>query len=198
VRVLPPCSTDPNPTAAWTTEGRKYLKECQAEHIKPIWIAGLHYKALPSQNRVLLPDIPCLDGLQNRWLWERRARPIVPVWNFAKMPRPTFSPEENARLLSVYMRPWTLDPADVTADNPLLTDLAETASGPIHSAPDPPDEALGPASVPSEPVPKRQKAAAQNTKKYSVTTGKNLCSPPPTARGRNSCLLPPTLTMSNP
>ena len=39
------------------------------------------------------------------------------------MPRIAFSPEENARLLSVYMRPWTLHNEDATDDNPRLADL---------------------------------------------------------------------------
>jgi hypothetical protein len=39
------------------------------------------------------------------------------------MPRPTLPVEENARLLSVYMRPWTLNPADASQHTPLLTDL---------------------------------------------------------------------------
>ena len=46
------------------------------------------------------------------------------MWSFAKVPRSTFSPEENARLLSLYMRPWTLSPTDANADNPLLSELA--------------------------------------------------------------------------
>ena len=46
------------------------------------------------------------------------------MWSFAKVPRSTFSPEENARLLSLYMRPWTLNPNDANVDNPLLSELA--------------------------------------------------------------------------
>ena len=63
-----------------------------------------------------------------------------PVWSFAKVPRPTFSPEENARLYSVYMRPWTLYPRDVTESNPLLSELGvcyliegRESTGAIHS-----------------------------------------------------------------
>ena len=45
------------------------------------------------------------------------------------MPRATLPSEENSRLFSLYMRPWTLNSDDVAEHNPLLTDLrrAETA-----------------------------------------------------------------------
>lgn len=76
-----------------------------------------------------MPDIPALQGLRHKWYWERRPRPYVPVWNFAKMPRPTLPIEENARLLSVYMRPWTLNHADVSEHTPLLTDLRSSKIG---------------------------------------------------------------------
>ena len=45
------------------------------------------------------------------------------MWSFAKLPRSDFSLEENARLLSVYMRPWTLNPQESVGSNPLLSVL---------------------------------------------------------------------------
>ena len=39
------------------------------------------------------------------------------------MPRVTLPPEENAQLLCVYMRPWTLNPADDNEQTPLLSRL---------------------------------------------------------------------------
>ena len=85
--------------------------------------AGIHYVAIEAENRILLPELSILRGLRHKWFWEARERPYVPVWNFVKMPRPTLPAEENCRLLSLYMRPWTLNPADVTPQNPLITDL---------------------------------------------------------------------------
>ena len=41
------------------------------------------------------------------------------------MPRLQFSPEENARLLSIYMRPWTLRETESTRRNPLLSLLGK-------------------------------------------------------------------------
>ena len=39
------------------------------------------------------------------------------------MPSSRYGPEENCRLLSIYFRPWTLDPSTATTDNPLLSEL---------------------------------------------------------------------------
>ena len=88
--------------------------------------AGIHYVAIEAENRILLPELSILRGLRHKWFWEARERPYVPVWNFVKMPRPTLPAEENCRLLSLYMRPWTLNPSDITPQNPLLTDLRVT------------------------------------------------------------------------
>ena len=63
----------------------------------------------------------------------KRQRPYVPVWNYAKVPRVSLPPAENARLLSVYMRPWTLNPSDATTQTPLLSRLNVVSSTPQHS-----------------------------------------------------------------
>ena len=122
-RVLPPKRNDPNPTSMWTPAGDRYMKQCLANGDKPVWQAGVHYEALEAKDRILMPDLPALENLRHRWFWKRRNRPYVPVWSYAKIPRATFSPEENARLLSVYMRPWTLNPADETKNTPLLSNM---------------------------------------------------------------------------
>ena len=111
-RILPPTSQDLSPRATWTAEGTAYRKTCQAQHVKPKYEAGVHYVAAPAERRILLPDVPALRGLRHRWCWEARARPHLPVWSFAKVPRPEFSPDESARLFSVYLRSLTLTPTE--------------------------------------------------------------------------------------
>ena len=86
-------------------------------HYKP----GEHYTALKTDNRILLPDLRNLNGLRHCWCWQTRPRPHLPTWSFAKIPRLQFSPEEIARLMSVYMRPWTLRESESTNSNPLLS-----------------------------------------------------------------------------
>ena len=107
-RVLPPKPDEKDPTAQWTIEGITARKAAKAAKETFMPIAGVHYKVLPAEDRILLPDLPALCSLPDRWFWKRRTHPHVPVWSYAKIPRSRFSPEENARLLSVYMRPWTL------------------------------------------------------------------------------------------
>ena len=86
-------------------------------HCKP----GEHYIAIEGEDRILMPNMRDLNGLRHCWCWEARPRPHLPTWSFAKVPRLQFSPEENARLLSVYMRPWTLRESESTRYNPLLS-----------------------------------------------------------------------------
>ena len=122
-KVVPPRSGDKSSSASCTPEGLKYHSSCKAKKQSPQWEAGVHYIAVGGADRILLPDVPALGSLRHRWYWQTRRRPHVPVWNYAKVPRVTLAPEENARLLCVYMRPWTLNPADATEHTPLLSRL---------------------------------------------------------------------------
>ena len=65
----------------------------------PEYEAGEHYEAMAAEGRILIPDLPELHNLRHRWVWERRLRPHVPVWNFAKVAKTDISPEGNARML---------------------------------------------------------------------------------------------------
>ena len=125
VRIVPPTRFAECPRSEWTPEGRAYTKLCQEEKRRPDYKAGIHYIATEDSDRILLPDILQLCSLRHRWCWEKRQRPHIPTWSFAKVPSPLFSPEENARMLCVYMRPWTLNPEDSSRLNPLLSVLGE-------------------------------------------------------------------------
>ena len=119
---------------AWTPEKMCYAAWCKTHREKPQWEAGVHYVAVPGEGRILLPDLPALDGLRHCWCWQKRDRPYVPVWSYAKIPRVTTAPEENARLLCIYMRPWTLSCTDATAQTPLLSRLGVVAL-PVNELP---------------------------------------------------------------
>ena len=109
----------------WTEAGKKF-KKIQKESGKrmPEYIPGDHCVVIDKPDHIILPNIPQLGNLPHVWMWCRRSRPYVPVWSYAKVPKSKLSPNENGRLLNVYMRPWTLNPADATADNVLLSDMA--------------------------------------------------------------------------
>ena len=110
----------------WTETGIQYKEQCQKTAENPTYIPGIHYKAIESEHRILIPDYKGLSDLRHKWCWEKRSRPHVPLWTNAKMPRGNFTTEENARIISICMRPWTLNTFDVTDYNPLLTDLQKT------------------------------------------------------------------------
>merc|ERR1712023_245955 len=68
---------------------------------------------------------PTLGKLRHCWCWEKRTRLHIPTWSYSKVPSSKWSPEENARLLCIYMRPWTLDPKFASNTNPLLPTLGK-------------------------------------------------------------------------
>ena len=41
--------------SSWTIEGTAYAKECHEHKIKPTFIPGVHYQAIESENRILVP-----------------------------------------------------------------------------------------------------------------------------------------------
>ena len=113
------------PFTVFTEAGLNYKKQCAISKVFPDYVPGVHYVAEENEDRILLPDVPALGGLRHRWMWARRPRLHIPTWNYAKLPKSNIAPEENARLLSVYMRPWTLHPPDESEHVPLLNRMAE-------------------------------------------------------------------------
>ena len=119
--VLPPTMMAAGPSSTLTEEGEIYKRKLNKGE-QPSWEPGLHYLAKDTIDRILLPDIPELKGLRHRCIWRSRSRPRVPVWSYAKVPRSgNLSLGEHGRLLSVYMRAWTLNPHDATETAPLLS-----------------------------------------------------------------------------
>ena len=124
-RIGAPTSAEKLLRATWTKEGLEYKKQCVAEKIRPQYHPGVHYVAVEGKSRILMPHLAALGNLRHCWCWERRKRLHIPTWSFTKVPRSGFSPEENARLLSVYMRPWTVISRDASTSNPLLSMLGK-------------------------------------------------------------------------
>ena len=115
-RILPPTTTRAQSRAAWTDDGKKCLDECREARVQGHYKPGDHYTAIEGEDRILMPNLRDLYSLRHRWCWEARPRPHLPTWSFAKIPRLQFSPEENARSLSLstYMMPWTLRESEIT------------------------------------------------------------------------------------
>lgn len=150
-----------NLMSTWTDAGIAYREECKLAQHRATYIAGAHYVAIQTPNRILLLDCPTLGTLRHRWVWEKRDRLHLPVWSDARIPKSNLSPEENARLLSVYMRPWTLHPDDANPSNPLLSELGFQNCVSEKECLSPSKRMRGKQSVPPPPSqPRRSYAAA--------------------------------------
>ena len=77
------------------------------------------------------PDVEECQNLRHHWILVRNDRPLTPSPVRTKMPEqvkknplaPWRQKEEQARLYSVYMRPWTLVRSQATKHVPHLADL---------------------------------------------------------------------------
>ena len=109
-RVQPPSMRQDRPTSVLTPEGVRKMQECKTSREAPQLLAGVDYVALEAPDRILLPEVrfgnavaqessgrsasvggDALRGLRHRWYWQRRQRPRVPVWSYAKVPKATIN-----------------------------------------------------------------------------------------------------------
>jgi hypothetical protein len=68
------------------------------------------------ENKELLffPQIPGEVQLRRLWYMKRRRRPMVPAPSNTPMPDKQKNADKKARLFSIYLRPWCLDPSCAT------------------------------------------------------------------------------------
>ena len=133
--------------------------------------SGEHYTAIEGEDRILMPNLPHLHGLRHCWCWEARPRPYLPTWSFAKVPRIQVPLEENARLLSIYMRPWTLRENKSSRRNPLLSVWEKCEKREVEARPlwiDLPPDATGSAqeAAIARPVKRRMQRKESDPYKY--------------------------------
>eukprot|EP00959_Pyramimonas_sp_CCMP1952_P456407 9473119-Pyramimonas_sp.AAC.1 len=124
-KIHPPLGRQEIYRSALTDVGRRYEKECREGRIHCSMKGGEHFVALEAPDRILLPDAPELRGLRHAWCWEKRRRLHLPTWTFGPTPGTSLAQEENARRLSVYMRPWCLEARGARWWNPLLANLGK-------------------------------------------------------------------------
>ena len=76
-KILPPSLKIPQHAqeSCLTPEGLKLKKQCQNDGVRPDYQAGVRFKAVAADGRILMPDLAALRSLQDRWCWERRPRP---------------------------------------------------------------------------------------------------------------------------
>ena len=94
-----------------------------------VFTAGFLRRASRAADIVLFPDIDGYEELarfRHTWYLQRRARPVVPCPENTPLPSRRNTKEHRSKLLSVYLRPWTLLRELETAEVPFLTDLRYT------------------------------------------------------------------------
>jgi hypothetical protein len=99
-------------------------RDLRKEHPNVKLMPGTHYQAKEDDNHIAFPDLKLLAKFRLRWVMVRHHRPKVPAFTRSKLPRSGISATENARLCSVYLRPWTLG-ADADKYVPHLLQLAQ-------------------------------------------------------------------------
>jgi len=134
--VLHPEHKDSAGRSRWCKGGKEFYEAHKHDPYGPKLVAGTHYHVVEdSDDFVVFPEDPVLKVFRHRWVLVRNPRPMVPVFQNTKLPRPGYSAEENARLCSVYFRPWTLHKN--LAEPPHVPHLLQLAMYPEVAAPAP-------------------------------------------------------------
>eukprot|EP00973_Karenia_brevis_P083774 11626044-Karenia_brevis.AAC.1 len=71
------------------------------------------------------PERQDVPTMRHTWMMVRRLRPVVPCPHMCPLPNRQ-TPVKNCKLLSVYLRPWTLVRKAATAEVPFLGFLNES------------------------------------------------------------------------
>ena len=79
--------------------------------------------AMETRTLLFFPEIPGDMQLRDKWYMVKRKRFPVPSPHCTILPHRQKIAEARAKVLSVYLRPWTLDAEEATEQVPLLTDL---------------------------------------------------------------------------
>jgi len=117
---LPSPGSKQTPKTEWTDEGKKLTPEVKKKQAIP----GKHYR-LASGNKasasyIFYDDLPFLSRLRNGFYLRKRKIVHAPVCSNTPMPHPHISANQRGRLLSVYLRPWSLRRDKATLHVPFI------------------------------------------------------------------------------
>ena len=102
------------PLTQWTPAGAPYVAAlCAGARTgsMPAAKPGVHYRLIepvPQENHIAFPDMLATQGVRHRWILIRKARPDVPTPHRTSLLRKHMSETTKSRILSIYLRPWTL------------------------------------------------------------------------------------------
>ena len=111
---------------------------------------GVHYRIIEpvlQENYIAFPDMLATQGVRHRWILIRQARPTVPMPHHTPLLRKHMSETAKSRILSIYLRPWTLVREHATPRVPHLLDLDVVVTSALvpkrrHTVKKPPSVAL--------------------------------------------------------
>ena len=120
----------PTKSATEDGQGLSVWVRKQGTDRKPVdgWQYGRDYiwkHPLPKSRAANLVRLPQCNGcsrVQDYYL-ERRAEPLIPYPTTCPLPKPDMSKDAQARLLNIYLRPWTLDLKSATPHVPHISAL---------------------------------------------------------------------------
>ena len=116
------------PWTQWTESGLDYKMRLaeDRENTLPAAKPRVHFRVIESTKDspyVAYPDAPETQEARHRWVLLRQSIPKVPQPSRTPLLRKTMDAEERGRILSVYLRPWTLLRHQATVHVPFLSDL---------------------------------------------------------------------------
>ena len=134
--------------SVWTPEGKKKLaarKKDASITFEPFVDYVLNEKVV-NDCSFLFPFLPAdrmFSGavpkryveLRHSWLLMRRQRPVIPCPEQCPLPSRRMSKDRRAKILSVYLRPWTLASKLACRSVPLLKKLCNTGADAENDAP---------------------------------------------------------------
>ena len=120
----------PTKNATEDGQGLSVWVRKQGTDRKPVdgWQYGRDYTwkhPLPNSRAANLVRLPQCNGCSRvqEYYLERRTEPLIPYPTTCPLPKPDMSKEAQARLLNVYLRPWTLDLKSATPHVPHISAL---------------------------------------------------------------------------
>ena len=114
------------PWTEWTESGLIYKAQMKEDPHLPAPKAGIHYvvsEPFGSDSHIVFPDLSATKLVRHRFVLVRQTRPYVPQPIKTPLLRKNMDLDERGRILSVYLRPWTLVPDQATPHVPYLLDL---------------------------------------------------------------------------
>ncbi|CAL1144306.1 unnamed protein product, partial [Cladocopium goreaui] len=120
----------PTKNATEDGQGLSVWVSKQGTDRKPVdgWQYGRDYiwkHPLPNSRAANLVRLPQCNGCSRvqEYYLERRTEPLIPYPTTCPLPKPDMSKDAQARLLNVYLRPWTLDLKSATPHVPHISAL---------------------------------------------------------------------------